>query len=52
MGLLDNIMEHDRCDCCKCDAAGRPGCSHQISQLRLPACETCPVKTLKEPVEE
>lgn len=52
MGLLDNILENGRCDCCKCDAAGAPGCVHQVSQLRLPACATCPEKTPREPQEE
>lgn len=48
MGLLDNILregEDEICYCCKCDAAGRPGCVHQTSQLRLPVCDTCPEKT-------
>lgn len=52
MGLLDNIMGNEICLCCKCDAAGNPGCPHQISQLRLPVCDTCPVKSGTTPPED
>lgn len=46
MGLLDNIMDRaNECDCCQCDIDNRPGCHHGNSRLRLPACETCPIKT-------
>lgn len=50
MGLLDNILregesEENQCDCCQCDIEGRPGCHHGNSRLRLPACDTCPIKT-------
>lgn len=50
MGLLDNILrdgqpEEEACDCCQCDIEGRSGCHHGNSRLRLPACDTCPIKT-------
>jgi hypothetical protein len=48
MGLLDNILHdgppEERCTCCQCDIENRSGCHHGNSRLRLPACDTCPVK--------
>lgn len=49
MGLLDNILRDEEspenCDCCQCDIEGRSGCHHGKSRLRIPACQTCPIKT-------
>jgi hypothetical protein len=57
MGLLDNILhdgepEEENCDCCVCDIGGRSGCGHGRSRLRLPSCETCPIKTSALRVED
>jgi hypothetical protein len=56
MGLLDNILRDggspENCDCCQCDINNRSGCAHGKSRLRIPACETCPVKTGALPLDE
>lgn len=50
MGLLDNLLRdeppEERCTCCICDIGTNSGCPHGRSRLRLPGCETCPVKDI------